>query len=66
MQTDNNEIDLFENYHLLPKEVQDILSKYDDNDNTYENCESLVKDLEVFGYTCDYDLDACPYDLRLI
>lgn len=59
-------IDLFENYKLLPQEVQNILAKYDNDDNTYENCENLVADLETVGYTCDYELDGVPFDLRKI
>jgi hypothetical protein len=58
------DIDLFENYKILPKEVQNILSKYDDSDQTYINCEKLKNDLEKVGYTCDYYLDAQPFDLK--
>jgi len=61
---ENETLDLFEHYELLPQEVQDILSKYDDHDETYENCENLKKDLETVGYTCDYYLDAVPFDLK--
>lgn len=60
----NEEIDLFEHYKTLPQEVQNILAKYDDGDNTYENCQNLVNDLETVGYTCNYDLSAMPYGLR--
>jgi hypothetical protein len=35
------EIDLFESYHLLPDEVRDILNKYGELDQTYKNCASL-------------------------
>lgn len=63
---ENNEINLFEHYQLLPEEVQVILGKYDDHDNTYANCRQLVADLETVGYTCDYDLSAEPFDLKRI
>jgi hypothetical protein len=56
--------DLFEKYETLPLEVQKILSDYDDSDQTYINCDKLVNDLEKVGYTCDYYLDAIPYNLK--
>lgn len=56
--------DLFDTLELLPQEVMAILQKYQSEDETYENCENLVADLEIVGYTCDFGLDAVPYDLR--
>jgi hypothetical protein len=41
-----------------------VLNKYSDKDDTYENCSNLVDDLNKIGYTCDYYLDAEPYNLR--
>jgi hypothetical protein len=35
-------------------------------DETYENCYNMVTELESVGYTCDYYLDAVPFDLRKI
>jgi hypothetical protein len=58
------EIDLFESYHLLPDEVRDILNKYGELDQTYENCASLEKELDALGYSMEYGLDAVPYNLR--
>jgi hypothetical protein len=57
-------MDLFENYETLPQNVLDVLSKHGDGDFTYEVCESLKNDLELVGYTCDYGLDATPFNLR--
>jgi len=57
-------MDLFEQYEELPQNVLDVLSKYEDGDFTYESCEALKNDLEAIGYTCDYGLDAEPYELR--
>ena len=57
-------MDLFEHYETLPIEVQAILEKYCDGDNTYEECANLVAELETVGYTCEYGLDAEPYELR--
>jgi hypothetical protein len=62
----NKEImaDMFEHYEELPTEVQAILDKYSEMDNTYENCGNLVGELETIGWTCEYGLSAEPYDLR--
>jgi hypothetical protein len=58
--------DLFSTPELLPLEVQAILDKYEESDFNYESCGNLVDELEEVGYTCDYGLDATPFDLRLI
>jgi hypothetical protein len=58
--------DMFEHYDQLPQEVQEVLDKYAEMDETYENCANLVAELESMGWTCDYYLDACPFDLRKI
>jgi hypothetical protein len=59
-------IDLFEDYTALPKEVQDIINKFSEMDCDYKNCGNLVDELEAKGYTCDYGLDASPFDLRKV
>ena len=59
-------IDLFEHLELLPIEVLSILDKYSELSDTYDNCRNLVYELEQVGYTCDYYLDAEPFDLRNI
>lgn len=55
--------DLFEYPELLPQEVHDILDKYCEMDTTYENCNTLIDELRSIGYTCEYGLDASPYNL---
>ena len=57
-------MDLFEQHEILPIEVQAILNRHLDGDNTYEKCASLVAELEAVGYTCEYGLDAEPFGLR--
>jgi hypothetical protein len=57
-------LDLFENPELLPIEVQEILNKFSESECTYENCSQLVQELESIGYSCEYGLDAEPYELR--
>ena len=56
-------VDLFDTPEALPIEVHNILDKIDDQ-LSYEECAKLVSDLEEVGYTCDYYLDANPYNLR--
>lgn len=62
----SKQIDLFEQPQLLPPEVVDVLNEFSLADNTYENCEKLVQALKPLGYTCDYELDAEPFNLRKI
>lgn len=64
MQT--NEIDLFEQWELLPTEAQEILNKYSEHEQTYENCANMLKEFNAIGYTFEYYLDAEPYNLRKI
>lgn len=59
-----NKIDLFEHYNELPKEVKEIIDEFNENGYTYENCKILVERLEVVGYTCEYYLDAQPFNLK--
>jgi len=61
-----DEIDLFEHYETLPQEVQDVIMKHCNGDNSYEICRALIADLEPLGYTCDYGLSGEPYDLKKI
>ena len=64
---EEEEEDLFSNYESLPQNVQDIINKFGELDeNSYENCDKFIKELETFGYTCDYGLDAQPYGLKKI
>jgi len=58
--------DLFETPNELPQNVQDVLSRYEEGDFTYNTCEALKRDLNAVGYTCDYGLDASPYNLTKI
>ena len=59
-------MDLFEIYETLPMEVQEVINNFSEKDNDYENCAKLVEELNAVGYTCDYGLDASPYDLKQI
>ena len=61
---DNEGIDLFETPEALPYNVRAIISMFSSSTNGYEDCASFVIQLESVGYTCNYGLDAEPYDLR--
>ena len=61
--------DLFETPELLPANVRAIVNRYAEKLNNgdgdgYTVCAELVAELELNGYTCDYYLDAEPYDLK--
>lgn len=59
-----DEIDLFEHYYLLPKEVLAIVESFDDNEDLYDECRRLEKELTPHGYTFDWGLDGVPFNLR--
>ncbi|MFN5417956.1 MAG: hypothetical protein ACK5B9_12935 [Flavobacteriia bacterium] len=63
-QVEEKEIDLFNNFEVLPIEIQDILQWYSLLDNDYQKCKDLLNELKPFGYTFDYGLDAQPYNLQ--
>lgn len=57
--------DLFETPELLPKNVLNILSKYESLENfTYVTIEKMLKQLNKIGYTFEYYLDCVPYNLQ--
>jgi hypothetical protein len=59
--------DLFETPELIPNEVQAVLETFDEDcANTYTELARIVLEIEAFGYTFDYYLDAEPYGLRPI
>jgi hypothetical protein len=55
-----------EEYDALPQIVKDVLDRFSTDENDYESCGKLVDALNKIGWTCDYYLDAEPYDLRRI
>jgi hypothetical protein len=58
-------LDLFQVPELLPKKVQKIITKFGECD-TYDKCEAMLNELEDFGFTFEYYLDAVPYGLHKI
>lgn len=59
------ETDLFTTPELWPADLKAVLSQYETEDETYENCANMLEACEAIGYTFEYSLDAVPYDLRL-
>lgn len=62
-------MDLFEHTEQLPTEVQSAIAEYEHKKATgevcgYHVCKQFVAELNKLGYTCDYGLDAEPFDLK--
>lgn len=61
-------MDLFENDHQLPKELQAVLDKWQQKEANvgldYKDCKAFQEECEAVGYTFDYQLDAQPFNLR--
>lgn len=68
----NNEIkhyDLFEHFDKQPKELKEILDKFEQkfiNGCDYSDLNLLLSELEKIGYVFEYGLDAVPFGLRPI
>lgn len=58
--------DLFETPELLPTEVQEIINKFNYDNEPYLELELMKSRLEPLGYTFDYGLDGVGYALRLL
>lgn len=57
--------DLFDHYENLPKNLLDILHKYQDNEDlNYITIEQMLKEVNEIGYTFEYYLDCIPYNLQ--
>ena len=65
-ETEDEGVDLFEDYDDIPANVQKILQKYDFEEGDYRILEKAKKDVEKVGYTFEYSLDGTAYDLRKI
>lgn len=57
--------DLFEHPEKLPQAVHQILNEFGYTED-YEACDLLIQKLNEVGYTCEYGLDASPYNLTKI
>jgi hypothetical protein len=53
-------------YDNAPQEVKDILDTFDENKDSYAECERIVNELNEIGWTADYYLDGVLFDLQNI
>lgn len=56
--------DMFQHMEHLPIEVQAVLERYSEMDESYDVCSAMLEEMEALGYTFEYYLDAEPYFLR--
>ena len=61
-----SDVDLFEHYQYIPKNIQAIIDKYELEEMDYPDLKKLNEELEAKGFTFEYGLDAEPYNLRKI
>ena len=61
------EKDLFECLEIIDNDkLHAIIERFSEIEHSYNTCSELVSELEKIGYTCQYGLDAIPYDLKKI
>ncbi len=58
-----NEIDHFERYDLLPKNIYEIIANVTEL-KSYDDTKKLLNKVEKLGWTFDYYLDNIPHRLR--
>jgi hypothetical protein len=56
--------DLLEDYENLPDHIKAILDSFDEDGDSFKECERVEKELEVYGYSVDYDLSGELFDLE--
>lgn len=56
--------DLFINWESLPVEVLELIDNFNEREQTYKTCKELLSDVNKYGYTFEYGLDAVPYNLQ--
>lgn len=67
----SKKIDLFEDFENLPENVKQLINDFHTRSEEleidgYENCKILVSELELIGYSCEYYLDAEPFNLKKV
>lgn len=58
------DLDLFNHLELVPQEVLDIISTFNEDEDVYVECERVIKSLNRLGYTSSYGLSGELYNLR--
>ena len=47
----------------LPQNVKNILNTFDENKDSYQECERIISELNLIGYTADYYLDGVLFNV---
>ena len=51
-------------YDQLPEKIKSILNSFDDNKESYSECEKIRSKLNLVGWDCDYDLSGTIFDVK--
>lgn len=60
----NPDVDLFEHYQYLPKEVNLIIEEMGNDMQEYKDLEAWRKRMNAEGFDFDFDLSGTAYDLK--
>ena len=52
-----------EEYDKLPENVKDIINSFDEDLDSYIECERIVSELNLIGYTAKYYLDGVLFNI---
>ena len=55
-----------EEYDLLPNFIKSIVNTFDENKDHYSECKRIVNELNIIGWTADYDLSGTLFDIKKI
>ena len=55
-----------EEYDLLPDNVKAIMDTFNQELDSYKECNRLLNEVEKIGWTFDYYLDGIPYNFKQI
>ena len=58
--------DLFENHEDQPQVLKEILSKFNLDEMTYDDIDTMLTEVREIGFTFEYGLDAQPFNLTSI
>ena len=52
-----------EEYDNLPDNVKDIINSFDEDLDSYVECERIISELNLIGYTAEYYLDGVLFNI---
>lgn len=56
--------DLFDFPERIPEAIQKIMDSADEDKDPYKECERMLGEMSVLGYTFEYGLDGVPFGLE--